>query len=49
MGFKSLFKVRKPGHGEQFEKRVKSASLRAKAVKFPGKDNSANSGGKKGV
>lgn len=47
MGFKNLFKVRKPGNGSSFEKRVLSAIASAKAKKFPSKDNSQNSGGKK--
>ena len=49
MGFKSLFKVRKPGNGGAFEKRVKSAIASAKAKVFPSSDNTANSYGKKGV
>jgi len=48
-GFRSLFKVRRPGHGSQFEKRVASAIATAKAKRFPSEDNSQNSGGKKGV
>jgi hypothetical protein len=49
MGFKSLFKVRQPGHGSVFEGRVKGAIASARAKTFPKKDNSQNSGGKKGV
>lgn len=49
MGFRSLFKVRKPGHGDKVQKGFEAASKRSKAVKFPSKDNSQNSGGKKGV
>lgn len=49
MGFKELFKVRQPGHGETFEKRVKSAIASARAKTFPKKDNSQNSGGRKAV
>lgn len=47
--FKSLFKVRRPGNGEAFEKKVASATASARAEKFPSKDSSANSGGKKAV
>jgi hypothetical protein len=43
MSLRDLFKVRKPGHGEQFEKRVKNASASRKAEKFPSHDNSFNS------
>lgn len=49
MGFRSLFKVRQPGNGEKFEKRVKGAISRARSLKFPSNDNSQNSGGKKKV
>jgi hypothetical protein len=49
MGFKSLFKVRKPGNGGAFEKKVKSAIASAKAKVFPSHDNSQNSSGKGGV
>ena len=49
MGFKSLFKVRQPGHGSKFEGSVKSAIAKARAVKFPSTDRSENSGGKKEV
>ena len=48
-GFRSLFKVRHPGHCEKFEKRVKAAISKARAMKFPSHDRSANSGGKKSV
>ena len=46
MGFRDMFKVRKPGNGGAFEGRVASATKTAKAKKFPTKDSSANSGGK---
>jgi hypothetical protein len=46
MGFRSLFKVRRPGNGAGFEGRVTSATKSARAKKFPSKDNSANSFGK---
>jgi hypothetical protein len=49
MGFKSLFKVRQPGHGEAFEARVKSAIASGKSRSFPKVDNSQNSGGRKAV
>jgi hypothetical protein len=49
MGFKSLFKVRKPGNGSAFEKRVKSAISSMRAKTFPSSDKSANSGGRKAV
>lgn len=49
MGFKSLFKVRRPGNGSAFEKTVKSAIASARAKVFPSHDNSQNSGGKKAV
>lgn len=49
MGFRDLFKVRKPGHGDKVQKQFEAASTRSKGVKFPSKDNSQNSGGKKGV
>jgi len=49
MGFKKLFKVSKPGHGETFEGRVKGAIASARAKIFPSHDNSQNSGGKKAV
>jgi hypothetical protein len=48
-GFRSLFKVRQPGHGEKFEARVKSAIASARKMTFPSHDRSANSGGKKAV
>ena len=47
--FRSLFKVRKPGNGGAFEGRVASAIRTAIAKKFPSKDSSASSGGKKAV
>lgn len=47
MGFKSLFKVRQPGNGDAVQKAFEAASKRSKGVKFPVKDNSQNSGGKK--
>lgn len=49
MGFRDLFKVRQPGHGEAFEKRVKGAIASSKSRSFPKKDNSQNSGGRKAV
>ncbi len=49
MGFKKLFKVRKPGNGSAFEGRVSAAIKESKARKFPSEDNSQNSGGKKSV
>jgi len=49
MGFKSLFKVRQPGHGENVQKGFEAASKRSQAKKFPTEDNSQNSGGKKPV
>lgn len=49
MGLRDLFKVRRPGNGGAFEARVKSAAKSAKAKKFPVKDNSANSFGKKPI
>lgn len=49
MGFKDLFKVRKPGHGDRVQKAFEAASKRSKGVKFPSKDNSQNSGDKKAV
>lgn len=47
MGFRDLFKVRRPGNGEVFEKRVANARKTSMAV--PSKDNSQNSSGKKEV
>lgn len=44
---RSLFKVRKPGNGAAFEKRVISAGKRK--INIPSKDNSQNSSGKKGI
>lgn len=49
MGFKNLFKVRKPGNGSGFEARVKAASVSARRTSVVKKDNSQNSSGKKGV
>ena len=49
MKFRSMFKVRKPGNGGAFEKRVKSAVSTARAKVFPSKDNTQNSGGRKRV
>ena len=49
MGFKDLFKVRKPGNGGSVEKAFASASKKSQSRSFPSKDNSANSSGKKGV
>lgn len=49
MGFRSLFKVRQPGHGKKFEARVASASKASKAEKVPVYDNSQDSGKKKAV
>lgn len=49
MGFKELFKVRRPGHGGKVQKKFEAASKASKARKFPSKDNSQISGGKKGV
>lgn len=49
MGFKSLFKVRKPGNGDSVQKGFEATSKRSKGVKFPSKDNSQNSGGKTAV
>lgn len=49
MGFKSLFKVRRPGNGEEFENRVKAAIKASQARKFPSEDNSQNSSGRKAV
>jgi len=48
-GFKSLFKIRKPGNGSVFEARVKAASKSSVAKKFPSKDNSFNSKDKKAI
>jgi hypothetical protein len=50
-GFKSLFKIRQPGHGEKFENRVSAAIASARAKIFPSKGYAPNSGGKekKGV
>lgn len=42
-------KVRKPGHGESFEKHVKSMAAKARAMGCPMHDNSMNSHGKKEV
>jgi len=47
MGLRDLFKVRKPGHGDAWQKKSESAT-RAK-VSISSKDNSQNSGGKKSV
>ena len=47
MGFKSLFKVRKPGHGDAWQKKHESAT-RAK-ISISSKDSSQNSGSKKSV
>ena len=49
MGFKELFKVRQPGHGDSVQKSFEAASKRSQARKFPSEDNSQNSGGKKPV
>ena len=49
MGFRDLFKIRQPGNGEKFEKRVESATSSARRKKFPSHDNSQNSSGKKEV
>lgn len=49
MGLRELFKVRKPGNGKSFEQRVLNAIASAKAERFPSKDHTANSYGKKGV
>lgn len=46
MGLKSLFKVRKPGHGSKWEAKAKAANKSAMARKFPSHDNSQNSGPK---
>jgi hypothetical protein len=47
VGFNSLFKVRKPGHGDAVQKKFESAA-RAK-VSISSKDSSQNSGGKQSV
>lgn len=47
MGLRNLFKVRRPGNGGAFEKRVASAGK--KSISVPSKDNSQNSSGKKSV
>lgn len=49
MGFRDLFKVRKPGNGDAVQKGFEAASKRSKGVKFPSQDNSQNSGDKKSV
>ncbi len=49
MGFRDLFKVRQPGYGEKFEKRVSNVIAQSKKRSFPSEDNSQNSGGKKAV
>lgn len=49
MGFRSLFKVRQPGNGEKFEKRVADAIKKARGIKFPSHDRSQNSSGRKVV
>ena len=48
MGFKSLFKVRRPGHGDAFQKSVEKAGKRGVSVS-PMKDNSFNSKDKKSI
>lgn len=49
MGFRDLFKVRKPGNGSAFESKVKAAIKTRRAQKFPSTDRTENSGGKKPV
>lgn len=49
MGFKDLFKVRKPGNGDATQKSFESASKRSQSRSFPSENNSQNSGGKKSV
>lgn len=46
MGFKSLFKVRKPGNGNAVQASFARASKESKARKFPIENNSQNSSGK---
>ena len=48
MGFRSLFKVRKPGNGEAVQKEFERATRAKVEVKGPF-DNSFNSKDKKGV
>ena len=49
MGFKQLFKVRQPGHGESFEKRVMAAISESKARVFPSKTGKPNGGDKQSI
>jgi len=49
MGFKDLFKVRKPGNGDAVQKGFEAKSKASKSRSFPSEDNSQNSGGKKPV
>ena len=49
LGFKSLFKVRKPGNGDSVQKGFEAASKRSQARSFQSEDNSQNSGGKKPI
>jgi hypothetical protein len=49
MGFRDLFKVRRPGNGDAVQASFARASKESKARKFPSQDNSQTSGGKKPV
>lgn len=49
MGFKNIFKVRKPGNGDSVQKGFEAASKKSKARSFPSEDNSQNSRGKKPI
>jgi hypothetical protein len=44
---RSLFKVRRPGNGAAFEKKVIAAGK--KSIAIPSEDNSQNSSGKKSI
>lgn len=48
MGFKSLFKVRKPGHGDKVQKGFEKATAAKVSISNKGKDI-PNGGDKKGV
>jgi hypothetical protein len=47
MGFRELFKVRKPGNGDAFQKKAEAAT-RAK-ISITSKSGTPNGGDKKGV
>lgn len=49
MGFRDLFKVRRPGHGDKVQKEFEAASKKSKKRSFPAYDNSRNSGPKQPV